>query len=291
MKTLMTRVTTTLVILLFGLPLMSPAAAYKIEQVKDNVYRFSTGTHHNVFMVTDDGIFVADPISNEAADYLIKELKKRYKQPIKYLAYSHNHPDHALGGYAYEKAGATTLAHEFAAEDIIATQLPTAIPELTFKDDMRVDLGDSYVEMHHYGPNNGRGNISFRFMPANVMFVVDWVVIGRMPYKNLPGYDIQGMIHSTEELLKIQDFDVLVGGHAEMGKREDVQRYLGYLKSLYAAVRDGMLAGKSLEQLQKDIRLPEYSDLKMYDDWLALNIEGVHRTLNDMSYMNMRRSK
>ena len=273
---------------MFALSAAADQPKYEIKQIKDNVYRFSTGSHHSAFMVTDEGIFVADPISDAAADYLTKELKKRYKQPIKYLAYSHNHPDHALGGYAYEEAGATTIAHEYAAEDIIATKLLTSAPELTFKDDMRVDLGESYVEMHYHGPNNGRGNISFRFMPANVMFVVDWVVIGRMPYKNLPGYDIQGMIHSTEELLAMPEFDVLIGGHADTGKREDVERYLGYLTALYAAVRDGMLQGKSLQQLQEEVRLPEYSDLKMYDEWLVLNIEGVYRTLNDMSYLSRR---
>ena len=120
------------------------------------------------------------------------------------------------------------------------------------------------------------------------MYVVDWIVIGRMPYKNLMGYDINGMIHSTRDIVNAEPFDLLIGGHANTGTQEDVANYLGYLEALYAAVRDGMLAGKNLETLRQEIRLPEYSDLRMYDEWLALNVEGVYNTLKTMSYFNFR---
>lgn len=180
------------------------AADYRIERVKENVYRFSAGHYHSVFMVTQSGVFVTDPINPKAASY------------------------------------------------------------------------------------NGRGSVSMRFMPANVLYVVDWIVIGRMPYKDLPGYDIHGMIHSTQEILRQPAFDVFVGGHAEMGTRHDVQRYLNYLQDLYLAVVEGMLDGKSLAELQAEIKLDDYRDLAMYEEWLPLNIKGVHDTLLAMSYFDRR---
>ena len=67
---------------MFALSAAADQPKYEIKQIKDNVYRFSTGSQHSAFMVTDQGIFVADPISDAAADYLTKELKKRYKQPM-----------------------------------------------------------------------------------------------------------------------------------------------------------------------------------------------------------------
>ena len=78
------------------------------------------------------------------------------------------------------------------------------------------------------------------------------------------------------------------GATPRRGTREDVGRYLGYLEALYAAVRDGMLAGKILETLQAEIRLPEYADLRMYDEWLPLNVEGVYETLVETGYLNFR---
>ena len=262
---------------------------YRIEKMKDNVYRFTAGNYRSVFMVTERGIFLTDPINGEAATWLKGELDRRFDIPVRYMAYSHNHVDHVMGGGILDGPEVTLVAHQYAAEDLEWTRVPTAMPELTFRDQLQINLGDSYVVLRYHGPNNGRGSVSMRFMPAGVLHVVDWIVVGRMPYKTLPGYDIHGMIRSTREVLDGPPFDLFVGGHADSGNREDVERYLGYLEALYGAVRDGMLEGKDLQTLQAEIRLQEYRDLKMYEAWLPLNIEGVYNTLNDMSYFNMRK--
>lgn len=278
-------------LLLVCLPLVTVAnepVTYRIEPIKDNIYRYTYGHYHSVFMVTPAGLFVTDPISKAAATQLRQLLKKQFDVPIRYMAYSHNHVDHIAGGDILADETVTVIAHKDAADDIKMTHLPTAKPNLTFAEDLTVELGDSRVELRYHGPNNGRGSVSMRFLPANVLFVVDWIVIGRMPYRDLLGYDIHGMIISTKEVLAEQPFEVFVGGHAEIGNRQDVKRYLSYLEALYAAVRDGMLAGKNLQTLQKDIQLEEYSDLKMYDEWLPLNIAGVYKTLVEISYFNFR---
>ncbi len=280
--------------LLLFLSLVSPLAGagespdYRIEHMKGNVYRFTAGHYRAVFMVTDEGLFLTDPIDRAAASWLRKALRDRFDVPIRYLAYSHNHVDHILGGDVLADRSVSVIAHEYAAEDIEWTRVPTAAPNLTFEDNLTVQLGDNRVELRYHGPNNGRGSVSMRFLPANVLYVVDWIVVGRMPYKDLPGYDIHGMIRSTREVLAEVPFDLFIGGHAETGTREDVERYLRYLEALYARVRDGMLAGKDLETLQNQVRLPEYADLRMYEDWLPLNVAGVYRTLMDASYFDLR---
>lgn len=277
-------------LLILVVTLTRPAAAtdYRIERVKDDIYRFTAGHYHAAFMVTGDGIFVSDPIDAEAAAWLRRTLDERFDVPIRYLAYSHSHVDHVLGGEILAEGDVEVIAHERAAEDIAWTKLPTAPPTLTFDDELTIELGDGRVRLRYHGPNNGRGSVSMRFLPANVLFVVDWIVLGRMPYRDLPGYDIHGMIRSTREVLAGPAFDVFVGGHGETGTRADVERYLGYLEALYAAVRDGMLEGKSLAQLQAEIRLDDYADLKMYEEWLPLNVAGVYDTLVNMSYFDLR---
>lgn len=261
---------------------------YVIEQMRDNVYRFTAGTYRSVFMVTDEGLFLTDPINPEAAAWLRAALAERFDVPIRYLAYSHSHVDHVLGGDVLTGEGVTVVAHEYAAEDLTWTRVPTALPDLTFRDELTIELGGSQVHLRYHGPNNGRGSVSMRFMPANVLYVVDWIVVGRMPYRDLIGYDIHGVIRSTREVLAAEPFDLFVGGHAEAGTRADIERYLGYLEALYAAVRDGMLAGKTLATLQEEIRLPAYRDLPMYEAWLPLNVAGVYETLVEMSYFNFR---
>lgn len=274
--------------LIIFLPAMAIADDFRIEPVRSNVYRFTAGNYRSVFMVTESGIVVTDPISTEAATWLKAELARRFPQaPIRYVIYSHNHPDHVYGGEAFDGEGVVFIAQELAREDLVHTKAKTRLPNLTFKDQLTLHLGDGEVRLRYHGVNNGRGSISMLFEPAHVLHVVDWIVLGRLPYKDLQGYDIEGMIRSTREVLAM-DFDILVGGHAEMGTKDDVRRYLAYLEALYDAVRDGILAGKDLATLQKKIRLDAWSDLAMYSEWLPLNIKGVYDTLVNDSYLLMR---
>lgn len=276
------------VALLILLPLSTAAQEYRIEQMKDNVYRVTAGKYRSVFMATDEGLFLTDPISTEAATWLREALERRFDAPIRYLAYSHNHVDHTMGGDVLAGEGVTVVAHEDAAADLRRTRVPTALPDVTFREETTITLGDSRVELRYYGRNNGRGSVSMRFLPANVLFVVDWIVLGRMPYKDLPGYDIHGMIESTRAVLEGPRFDLFIGGHGAVGTRADVERYFAYLEALYGAVRDGVLAGKTKAELQDEIQLPKYSNLRMYDAWLPMNVAGVYDTLVDMSYFDAR---
>ncbi|WP_115717113.1 MBL fold metallo-hydrolase [Gallaecimonas mangrovi] len=264
------------------------AEEYKIEPVTGGLYRFTAGHYESVFLVTDQGILLTDPLNDKAATWLHKALKSRYPNtPIRYLIYSHNHVDHALGADKLVDPTTVLVSQALAREDMAHTKLPVKLPDLVFNDKASIYLGNTQVTLQYWGTNNGRGSISMLFEPQKVLYVVDWVVLGRMPYKDLKGYDIEGMIHSTKAVLNL-DFDRFVGGHGAMGTKADVRHYLGYLEALYDAVRDGMLKGKSLAQLKSEIKLPQYSNLPLYKEWLPLNIEGVYRTLNDSSYFDLR---
>ena len=263
------------------------ADSYYITQIKDNLYRYSSDTHHAVFVVTDEGIALTDPFSYQAATWLKQELKTRFNKPVRYVIYSHSHHDHIYGGQVFDEPEVTFISHQWARDDLLATQANTTIPNLVFNDEMTLHLGDTAIHLRYHGPNNGRGSISMNFMPQRVLHVVDWVVLGRMPYKNLPGYDIRGMINSTKDVLTM-DFDLFVGGHAEMGNKQAIHRYLDYIEQLYAAVLTGMQQGKSLETLQQEIRLDEFNHLAMYEEWLPMNIEGVYQDLIDQSYLHLR---
>ena len=65
---------TLFILLLFSFLSLSAVAeettTYKIEHMKENVYRFTFGHYHSVFMVTEKGLFLTDPISDKAASYL-----------------------------------------------------------------------------------------------------------------------------------------------------------------------------------------------------------------------------
>ena len=263
-------------------------AEYAIEQVKGNVYRFTAGNYHSVFVTTEQGTIITDPISPDAATYLRQYLSEKKLLPVSYMLYSHNHTDHVSGGEQLAGTETVVVAHQQAAWDIAFTRLPTRQPDITFNDELNITAGSTQVQQAYHGENNGKGSVSYLIQPAGVLHVVDWIVVGRLPYKDLPGYDIQGMISSTKAVLSRFDFEIFVGGHADIGTRADLEHYLAYLEALYSAVRDGMLAGKTLTELQQSITLEQFSDLKMYNEWLTDNIKGVYQSLVDDSYFNFR---
>ena len=231
------------------------AADYRIENVSSNIYRVINDRHRSVFAVTEAGIILTDPMNDAAAKWLKQELETRFDKPVRYVIYSHNHSDHVYGARAFEAPGVDFIAHELARQDLVRTRADTVIPNLTFDDEMTVTLGNTTVNLRYHGANDGRGSISMHFIPANVVHVVDWIVIGRMPWQKLWSYDIQGMINSTRDVLKL-DFDVFVGGHADVGDKTDVRQYLAYLEALYSAVVDGIHRGLSLKAMQSTTVLP-----------------------------------
>jgi glyoxylase-like metal-dependent hydrolase (beta-lactamase superfamily II) len=283
----MTLLRTLVVLTAFAFSTVTLAEDFSISHIKDNLYRFSNGTHHSVFAVTEEGIALTDTLSHAAASWLKKALKSRFNKPVRYVIYSHSHPDHVYGGQVFAGPDVTFIAHEWARDDLLATRANTQIPNLVFNDELTLYLGDTRIDLRYHGPNNGKGSISINFPRQRVLHVVDWVVLGRMPYKTLPGYDIRGMINSTRDVLAM-DFDLLVGGHAQSGNKDAVRFYLSYLEQLYAAVLSGIREGKDLATLKQQIRLDEFQSLAMYEDWLPLNIEGVYYDLIDQSYLNRR---
>ena len=263
------------------------AQSYEIEDLGDGLHRFIDDRHRSVFLITPEGAVVTDPLNKKAATWLNNQIKTRFNVPVKYVIYSHNHSDHIYGAEVFKSPHTTFVAHKLAAQDIKNTQMKTVTPSLTFENELLLTLGDSTVKLNYHGPNDGRGSVSILFEKQKTLFVVDWIVIGRMPWQKLWSYDIQGMINSTQAVLKY-DFDTFVGGHADIGNKADVTRYLSYIEQLYSQVTAGALAGQSLDEIKKNVKLDQFSDFKQFDAWLPFNIEGVYERLMEESGMGWR---
>src|SRR5438477_6646314 len=70
----------------------------EIGKLTGDVYYARMDDYVSVFMVTSEGIILAEPIGIEMGTWLKAELAKRFNVPVKYVIYSHYHWDHASGG-------------------------------------------------------------------------------------------------------------------------------------------------------------------------------------------------
>ena len=249
-----------------------------ITHIAGDLYRFQNNFHYSVFLVTDDGILVTDPINADAASWLKSQLAERFPdQPVRYLVYSHDHADHIAGGEVFADE-AIVIAHRRAKADIIGEQRPTAVPDLTFSEAMTIELGGRTVELRYVGQGHSDNMIIMHFPPERAVFAVDFISVNRLPYRDLTDAYFPEWIGGVE-MVEAMDFDILVPGHGPLGTREDVTEHRRYLQALYDAVLAAAREGQSLEEMKAGIQLEEFSHLGQYEAWRELNIEGMYRQI------------
>ncbi len=83
----------------------------EIIHVTGDLYRARNGNWYAIFLVTDAGIILGDPLNPQFADWLKTELDARFDVPVRYVVYSHSHFDHAAGGEVFADT-ALFVAHE-----------------------------------------------------------------------------------------------------------------------------------------------------------------------------------
>ena len=251
----------------------------KITKIAGDLYRFQNNFHYSVFLVTNEGVIVTDPINPEAAAWLRDEIKTRFNQPIKYLILSHDHADHVAGGEVFVEAGATVISHQATKAVIEGEKRPTATPDITFEENMTVSLGGKTVDLHYLGKGHSNNSIVMLFNDSRTLFVVDSITVNRLPYKGLSDAYFPDWVDTIRKVESL-DFDILAPGHGVLGTKDDARKHGDYLEALYNGVLSGIREGKTLDELKSSILLAEHNTWGQYDAWRTLNIEGVYKNIS-----------
>ena len=267
-------------VILFVTPVLAQGeATRKITKIAGDLYRFQNNFHYSVFLVTPDGIIATDPITTEAARWLKAELARRFKQPVKYLIYSHHHADHVSGGDVFADT-AIFIGHKnmvaAAAEQDVAE---VRAPDIVYSDTMNVTLGGKTVELHYVGKNHSDNMTVVRFPDEKTVFTVDFVSANRLPYRTLGDTYYPDLITSIKAV-EAMEFEIVAPGHGALGTRQDMENHRQYHEDLTSAVQAQIDAGKTVEEAKAAIKLEKYKDWGSYDDWLGENVEGAFRILS-----------
>jgi glyoxylase-like metal-dependent hydrolase (beta-lactamase superfamily II) len=167
------------------------------------------------------------------------------------------------------------IMHENAPEDIDLVEATER-----FSDQMTFEVGTKTFELTYLGPGHGKDMIAVVVRPDQVAFVVDVVSARRLFYRDFPGSDIDDWSAQVKRVNRL-DFDILVGGHGPVGVKSDVGEGIAYLEELRAEVLKGLKAGKTVDELKRDVKMEKYKDWAAYDQWRELNVEGMARHLQE----------
>ena len=249
----------------------------EITKIAGEVYRFRNNFHYSVFAVTPAGIILTDPINADAAKWLKAELAQRFKVPVKYVIYSHDHADHSSGGEVFADT-AIFIAQENCKAAMIREKRPTAIPNITFDDNMTLELGGTTVELSYVGRNHSNNSIVMRFPKERVLFAVDFIPVMAIAFRDFPDAYMPDWIDSLKRV-EAMDFDILAPGHGPLGNKDSVRQFHAYLDDLYAGVLKQVLEGKKVDEAKQAVKLPKYENWGGYKETFDLNVDGVYRLI------------
>ncbi len=254
------------------------AQTYAISNVAGDLYRFQSNGHYSVFLVTDEGVIVTDPISHEAATWLKGEIKSRFNQPIQYVIYSHSDADHTTGGEVF--ADTAEFVGQINSKEIFEKGAHNPAPTTIFNENLSVELGGKKVELFYPGPSHTDNLIIMSFPDEKAIFIVGAVAVNRLPYRNMGSYYFPGAIDFLKFAENI-DFDILIPGHGSIGVKSDLSAHCKYMEDLFKVVSTLHDKGIGVEDAKAQIQLEKYKNWSNYEEWLPLNIEGLYRILDD----------
>lgn len=242
-----------------------------------------------------DFVLVIDANFPNQAEEVIAEIRKITDKPIRYVFDTHYHGDHADGNVIYERVGATAIASEnsknqFETKGIAGFRnsqeskpdeyggLTYAQPHLYFPRKLVLDDGTQRVELLHFGHAHTPGDAVAWLPKHGILFTGDACVNG--PFNYTGDSDTESWIGVLTELQKLP-VKLIAPGHGEASDKSLIDRQKRYFVELRQAIRDGIDAGKNVDELKSSLSFP------FYKQWTGVdvterteNIEHVYAELS-----------
>ena len=248
------------------------------EDLGDGLYAFRFGPYRNIFLVTDDGVIVTDPLAVKAAAPLREAIATVTDQPVKYVAYSHSHWDHASGGQIFKDEGATFVAQRECLINMTETRHPDVIlPDIVFDDAYSIELGGQSLDMYYFGPSHDDCMTVMIAKPANIMFIVDitsaptgWEMEYNPTMAEGYLYNMVPYLLAVEALAAREGVETIVSGHLALGLKNGkmfaqpstgpiaaVREKREFWEILFASVAAEMASGTSAEDVPEKLLASE----------------------------------
>src|ERR1700684_99080 len=216
-----------------------PKYGYLVEEIGDRVFWLTDGLYQMIFMTTADGVVAVDAPPTIGHN-ILRAIATVTKSHVTHAIYSHHHADHTGAMILYQ--GARFYAQSEVADLLRQTRDPNRpLPDVTFDDQLTVQVGGDRVELAYHGPNHSPGNI-FTYLPAQrILMLVDIVFPGWVPFAYLAeSQNIPGWLEAPAQALGYP-FQTVIGGHPpRLGTRDDVTIQQDYVADLKAAAADAI---------------------------------------------------
>jgi cyclase len=248
------------------------------------------------WVIFDDYVLVIDANFPWGAKEILPEIRKTTNKPIKFLFNTHYHGDHAFGSSVFSDTGATVVCSEACAQEsrtkgqagwdrntasgeYSLKPYKLSHPTVVFKDGMAFDDGKHRVELHLMGPGHSRGDAVAWLPKEKILFTGD-LCVNWTAGNNLADADGDhpNWLRALDRMAALQPQTVVVG-HGDLGPANVLPAQKAYISDLMDAVRSGIRAGKSADQLAAEIDMSKHK-IGSDKERNATSVRAVHRQMS-----------
>jgi glyoxylase-like metal-dependent hydrolase (beta-lactamase superfamily II) len=151
-------------------------------------------------------------------------------------------------------------------------------PDIYYSDKAAITLGGKTVELHYTGLNHSDDMTVVRFPEESAIYTADFLTPNRLAWTVLDGGFLPDWVESLQQVEQL-DFDIIVPAHEAPGTKAHVSEQTRYLEELYAAVSEGIAAGKSEQELVDSILMEDYSHVLEFEKSRPGNVSGAYEIL------------
>lgn len=276
----------------------------ELETVKldDGVYALLSNTpfaDNAGFIVGTNSVLVVDAHFNgKMASQIITAVREVTNLPIEYLVNLNAFGDHVFGNYMFPKS-TKIISHEktlnFLKENSLEKRkkiisvtvegdmtifdgVEDRLPEITFSDILRIDMGNKVVELHFFGPGMSPSD-TVLYLPDSEVAWTGNLVFGK---GSIPWARTEKI---TEYLETMKKFDgkispnIIVSGHGKIADKSIIDKYISYLSNVISI---------SEELTERNININSYVQKISLDSdvYIEPNIEDLMEGFHKWNILN-----
>jgi cyclase len=271
----------------------------QFKKIKDGIYVQSSRDFNSNcgIIVTSEGVVLVDSGHNPVDSRAVMEaVKKLTPLPIRFVINTEVHGDHTTGHYVFSPpavvinhAGAgeamrkgfvpdrmANLIRQFPENAAASTGYRLVPPQVEYRDKLTLHVGERTIEVFYLKNVHSEADSAVWLPQERVLFSASVAVPGQINILR-PFVTIPDML-SAMRMMKALNPEVVVPGHGTPGTTkifDDAERYYALLlERVGAQVR----AGKTLDQIKAEVKMPEYASYASQDR-MPTNIEAAYRAL------------
>jgi glyoxylase-like metal-dependent hydrolase (beta-lactamase superfamily II) len=264
-------------------------------KIADGIYVFenTSGTSNATVVITDDGVVVFD-FNILTADQVLAGLRKLTDKKVRYLISSHSALDHASGGWYFREDKPLYIATKNQVHDLQMQELAgfnerkeskdprNAVykgkelvkPDIGFDGNMTLYFGGLTFQLIAEGRGHSTGDLTVYIPQKRVFLMGDLLDTEVHPGQGESGdifySNVKGWIEILDRIMARQlPVDTYVPGHGpvHIGRGvKDLEEQKRYFVVMRDEVAKLIAAGKSLAQIEKEIKVPqEFAHYKRTD--------------------------